>query len=59
MMGGWDGMGGGGGGRGTDGWGGVGGLQGHLNGTLPIALSAYANHRLSVSGRAGSGGPLS
>lgn len=38
---------------------GVGGLQGHLNGTLLIALSAYANHQLSVSGRAGSGGPLS
>lgn len=30
--------------------GGWAGLQGHLNGTLLIALSAYANHQLSVSG---------
>lgn len=29
---------------------GGGGLQGHLNGTLLIALSAYANQQLSVSG---------
>ncbi len=35
---------------------GGGGLQGHLNGTLLIALSAYANHQLSVSGREGAAG---
>lgn len=35
-------------------WGG--GLQGHLNGMLLIVLSAYANHELSVSERARSGG---
>lgn len=35
---------------------GVGGLQGHHDGTLLIALSAYANHQLSVSGRVGSAG---
>lgn len=33
-----------------------GGLQGHLNGTLLIVLSAYANHQLSVSGRKGAAG---
>lgn len=32
------------------------GLQGHHNGTLLIALSAYANHQLSVSGREGAAG---
>lgn len=31
-------------------------LQGHLHGTLLIALSAYANHQLSVSGREGAAG---
>lgn len=32
------------------------GLQGHHNGTLLIALSAYANHQLSVSEREGAAG---
>lgn len=32
------------------------GLRGHHNGALLIALSAYANHQLSVSGREGAAG---